>query len=104
MNKELIKARKKSLIRIFSRTQWENMNRELPEHGWSLVGNDPISYTDIPQEILKFKEDKIKKLKNEDIEKEVQTEKGNEEVVPGFEEEKPKNIIKKKGGRPAKKK
>ena len=122
MAQEIVRAQKGELIKNFTRTQWDNMNKEMVNHKWVLIGATPNSNPDIPQEIIDFKKLKIEKAKEEVKVEEVKT-----DEVPGFEEVKvelvkelvdkdvevltesyekqvKKAVVKKKSGRPAKKK
>lgn len=110
---EMIKAQKGTLVKYFSLPQWNNMNKELVNHGWVMVGETPNSNPDIPEEIINFKKLQTEKAKEIELqqEKEANTEDHiYTEEVPGFEEKaeiKPeieekakKEVFKKKGGRP----
>lgn len=83
-----IKAQKGQIIKYFSATQWKNMNEEIKNHGWVIIGETPNSNPDVPEEILNHRM-KIKSLevkKEPEVKEEIQEPK---QEVPGFEE----NII-----------
>jgi predicted alternative tryptophan synthase beta-subunit len=86
--KRYIRAQKEEMIKLFSEAQWNNMNIELPSHGWVLIGETPNSNPDIPEEIINFK-----KLKQET----------KKEPIIEVPETVKEEVVKKRSGRPKKK-